>query len=343
MPRRSKPIIIAFLLCVVTALGPAIAAAQDSKPAGDNAAQKTLERSADWEEGDMTVSGEVSAVEWDDSWDKFRWWEYPASVGLLGFGLSSRFLLPPPDADWTNPPELDQQIIDAVAVREKGPRDTLTLVSDITFYGAMAYRAVDSTVVPGLVHDNPEVAWQMAWMDLQAFSVVAGVLWGSQLLVGRVRPTADNCDDPTRAGYRCGDSKNNRNRSFIAGHPATSITAAGLTCLHHEKMPLYGGGWGDTTACGAMIGNAVVGTTVRLMVEAHYPSDVLMGVALGVTAGYVVPKTLHYGWGDEDETDEEAAATARLPDPEADATEPVFTLSPSVTNGGPAAVFMGKF
>src|SRR5690606_18909789 len=77
---------------------------------------------------------------------------------------------------------------------------------------------------------------------------------------------------------------------------ATVLTAAGLTCTHHAHLPLYGGGWGESMACGLMIGAAAFTGYGRLQSGKHYPSDLVLGLGLGTLAGWVMPRALHYGF-----------------------------------------------
>jgi len=160
----------------------------------------------------------------------------------------------------------------------------------------MAYRLVDTVGVAGIGYGDWYLARQMAMIDLESFSVVALTMFGSQVFVGRQRPMYnESCADPN-APCNGGSA---RFRSFIAGHPATVLTAAGLTCTHHARMPLYGGGWGDTLACGLMIGAAGFTGATRVLAGKHYPSDLVLGYGLGAFAGFVLPRLLHYGFSDE--------------------------------------------
>jgi membrane-associated phospholipid phosphatase len=323
---------IAYLIVaaiLVFAAAPALA------QQGDPPAER-IEQPAELAEPPVPDLGEQ--VRWKDDWDKVRSWQYPTSVGLMTFGFASRFALPDPEPNWQGTFELEQDLVDLIAVRDDPARSNLIQVTDLTFYGAMGYRIFDSALIPGFAHDNWEVAWQMSWIDFQAFSVVAAVLWGSQLFIGRVRPTSNNCDDPDRPGNICDPDHKEYARSFIAGHPATAITAAGLTCVHHARMPLYGGGLADDLACGAMITNAVVGSAARIMTEHHYPSDLLFGTVLGLTAGWILPTALHYGWDDDD-----PAETARLPKEHPSSAMPVFTLAPSMVDDRPGLMMLGRF
>jgi hypothetical protein len=72
---------------------------------------------------------------------------------------------------------------------------------------------------------------------------------------------------------------------------------AGLTCVHHQHMPLYGGGAPDALVCYGMLGATVATGVFRLMADRHYFSDILVGGLVATLAGYVLPSWLHYGFG----------------------------------------------
>jgi membrane-associated phospholipid phosphatase len=254
----------------------------------------------------LTLSGAPASagpraqrVEWSPSWHRVRPWEYATTAATLGWGFYLRFGAAAPSSDWRGGVLFDDGLLDAVAIEGHESRRSVAKTTDNLFYGAMAYRLVDSALLPWLIHGSPDVALQMSMIDLQAFGVVASVLWSVQVLVGRERPVVTRrCPDPAIAASepKCDPDSAERNRSLIAGHPAVGITAAGLTCLHHAHLPLYGRD-GDILACGLMIGAATFNGLGRVMTEQHYPSDLVLGVGLGVTAGYVIPSALHYGFG----------------------------------------------
>lgn len=237
-------------------------------------------------------------VEWNPAWHRVRPWEYVAGPALVTGALIVRFAGPQPDTTWNSGILFDDAVRDAVAVRGDA-RHPIALTGDIAFFGAMGYRLVDSVILPGLIHGNHDVALQMSFIDLESFGIVGAVLWGTQVFVGRARPYQRTCGADPEFAARFSDCEpsNDWNRSFIAGHPAVGVTAAALTCLHHAHMPLYGGGAGDGLACGVTIAAATVNGMTRVLAEKHYASDLIFGVSLGLVAGYVVPKTLHYGWG----------------------------------------------
>src|SRR5687768_16344268 len=119
----------------------------------------------------------------------------------------------------------------------------------------------------------------MSFIDLEAFGIVGGLLWGSQLFIGREGPYVQVCREDAGFAAREQDCQpsDDWNRSFFAGHPATGVTAAALTCLHHSRLPLYGR-VGDPLICGATIVIATANSVTRVMTEKHYGTDLAVGV-----------------------------------------------------------------
>jgi membrane-associated phospholipid phosphatase len=240
----------------------------------------------------------ATEVRWRDEWTRVRWWEYAGTATLMVTAFSLRFAGPSPPDNWRGGVLFDDVIVRNVAIQDQAVARHVEQTTDVLFYGAMSYRLVDSVFVPLLGYQDPDLALQMTMIDLGAFSVQALVLWGSQTLVGRTRPLALRCDNlpPGMQEERCAvPSRLGRQRSFIAGHPATGFTAAGLTCQHHRHIPLYGG-WGDTAACATTLVAASINGLGRVLAEQHYPTDLVLGIALGTFSGWVLPGLLHYGF-----------------------------------------------
>jgi len=72
---------------------------------------------------------------------------------------------------------------------------------------------------------------------------------------------------------------------------------AGLTCVHHQHLALYGGGFADALPCAFMITASLVDGVGRIVADKHYASDVVLGWGVGAFSGYVLPSALHYGFG----------------------------------------------
>jgi membrane-associated phospholipid phosphatase len=128
-------------------------------------------------------------------------------------------------------------------------------------------------------------------MDLEAMAVanlVNNVLfWES----GRARPLAAACAADPNYDTLCWIGAN---ASFPSGHTVTVATAAGLTCVHHNYLPIYGARAADASACVAMSLLTVATGVTRIMADRHYATDVLVGAAIGYGSGYGLPWVLHY-------------------------------------------------
>jgi membrane-associated phospholipid phosphatase len=282
-----------------------------------------------------SADAQHTEVRWHDEWPRIRTWEYFATAGALGGAFALRFAGPDPPDNWRGGILFDDAIMDRLALATPDNRVLASHIADGMFYGSMAYRLVDSVFVPLVGYGDGDLALQMSMIDLEAFGTVGIVLWGSQVFVGRKRRgTPDNCNDPLQSPY-CNDE---RLRSFIAGHAATVTAAAGVTCMHHGHIPLYGGD-ADTIACGSMIGAAAMTGVARMWIEAHNPSDTLLGWGLGAFAGWFVPAALHYGFGGRRERAQaELARTSRTPP-----LAPRALILPWATEQGGGAALAGIF
>ncbi|MCC7539957.1 MAG: phosphatase PAP2 family protein [Deltaproteobacteria bacterium] len=247
-------------------------------------------------------------VVWNEAWPRVRVWEYVASgvsyTGVLALELSGR----PIEANWEGNFLLDFAVRDAVGTRDPDAVSAWALVSDIPYFISLAYPTLDALVVAGLVWGDWDVAWQMIAMGLEAYAVTIPLIFVTQYFVHRERPYSRFCDseDPHAD---CGTSQ--ETQSFPSGHVALASTAAGLTCAHHSRLPLYGGGAGDVTACVTSIGAAVLTGVARIAVDSHYLTDVLVGLGIGAFAGYAVPVLLHYGMRTGQAAPRPATARAR--------------------------------
>jgi membrane-associated phospholipid phosphatase len=238
------------------------------------------------------------SVEWRPEWHRVRSWEYAATAAALAAGFGVRFFGPSPPHQ-QNAWQIEGDISGAVALRGDAGR-FLQRAGDIGYMGSIVYRFVDSALVPSIFWGAPDVAWQMTMIDLEAFSMVAAVIWGAQAIVGRERPRFRDCPAEARDRTNCDYVGDNRYRSFISGHFTVAVTGASLTCVHHAHIGLYGGGVADDLACGTHIAAALTVGAARFTGEEHYLSDTLLGGALGVFAGYVLPSALHYGFDSSD-------------------------------------------
>ena len=262
--------------------------------------------------GLSAVARRSSAAEpvWRDEWPRFRPWEYGLTAGAAAIAVGARLVVRDPPATWRGGILFDDGVRDVLAVRDEPARVVVAISTHVFAATSVAYNVFDSTIVPGEVHDDWDLAGQMILIDAESYAVMTAILFSTQVFVGRERPIVRRCSDPKvrQSDRACDPQDSQRNRSFIAGHTALGFTAAGLTCAHHTHIPLYGGGAPDTLACAGALGWASLLGVGRVMSDNHYPTDTLLGAALGLAAGWLLPVALHYGF-------ESSAAPATITQP----------------------------
>jgi membrane-associated phospholipid phosphatase len=247
--------------------------------------------------GLCTRSAEASEpFAWHPEWQKFRLTEGVATVGFLASILAEERYLPGPyTPHWTGGILLDNEVRGLLRGRSDHVQHTASKYADVNVGVLSLFPYFDAAIALG-VHRDPEVAAQMFLINAQAQSFTGSVTLFTKWLVGRQRPFARDCGpDGTSGAHTCGSSYDNG--SFFSGHTVTAFTGAGLTCVHHEHLPLYGGGAPDTWACVWTLIGAGSSAVLRIVSDDHYASDVVFAAGVGFLSGYVIPSWLHYGFG----------------------------------------------
>jgi membrane-associated phospholipid phosphatase len=234
-------------------------------------------------------------VQWSPLWPKFRWWEYGGTAALdVGNYLLYYHTTPPEHPKWQGGNAFDNAIrnwlrADTADGRADAARfsDLLTLSRYIVPFG------VDLPIVL-LVHRQVGVTWQLLMMDLEAFAVAGFINNVLFYEAGRGRPDAADCAQNPQYDPLCNVGNN---ASFPSGHTLGVATAAGLMCVHHRYLPIYGHAAADASGCVLMSLAAVATGVARIMSDRHFASDVLIGGTIGFTSGYGLPWLLHYRGG----------------------------------------------
>lgn len=241
-------------------------------------------------------------VQWREDWPRFRLVEGAAVVALT-IGSTALALSPVHEtAAWDKPILFDKAARNLFKSNDKEVQELAGDISDRLYHGmVLGPYIIDNYIVALGVHRNPDVALQMTLIDLQSLGLSGVIALGLEHGVGRARPYERECTnkegfDPV--GYNaCGPPGGFQ--SFPSGHAAAAFTMAGLTCVHHQHLPLWGGGWPDAMACIGTMALATTSGTMRLVVDRHWASDVVVGAAIGVFNGYFLPLWLHYGFGNK--------------------------------------------
>ncbi|WP_437677334.1 phosphatase PAP2 family protein [Sorangium sp. So ce131] len=234
-------------------------------------------------------------VAWDPRWPRFRVGEYVAT-GVVAATAFATLAIPPVEGRWTGVSGFDRSAREVMRIGSDRNREFARDASDLLLVLTTNHLAVDALLVAWWGHGRGSVAWQLAMIDIETLALNAAVNGVVAGFASRERPYRAQCGGPEELQDRdCRGSK--RYRSFYSGHSSTAFTAAGLTCSHHARLPLYGGGAADALACGASLATAAAVATLRVVSDQHFATDALTGAALGTLTGFGVPWLLHYRGG----------------------------------------------
>jgi membrane-associated phospholipid phosphatase len=129
--------------------------------------------------------------------------------------------------------------------------------------------------------------WTMGVMYLETYALQGGLTYLVKNLFNRTRPYVynDNPDIPLSVKME----KTSR-RSFYSGHTSSAFASMVFMASVFERLypdsDARGWVWGGCLTAAATTGY------LRYQAGKHYPSDILVGAAMGAFVGYLVP-TLH--------------------------------------------------
>ncbi|HVH47434.1 MAG TPA: phosphatase PAP2 family protein [Labilithrix sp.] len=247
------------------------------------------------------MAEQEKTVQWNENWPRVRWIEI---LNVIALTIGSGLVHATPVADrarWEGPILFDGPARRLMKLDTARRQRVAANISDYLYKGmVLAPYIVDNYITALGVHQNADVALQMTLIDMQSLGLSGVITLGVEHATGRARPYTRDCTPgvpgPDKIGFNyCGGPDDFQ--SFYSGHAAAAFTMAGLTCAHHQHLPLYGGGMPDVMACVVMLGLASTTGVMRIMADRHWASDVIVGSAVGVINGYVVPLWLHYGFG----------------------------------------------
>ncbi|HVH42139.1 MAG TPA: phosphatase PAP2 family protein [Labilithrix sp.] len=236
-------------------------------------------------------------VEWKRGWDRFTPAEAAFTTALtVGAYVLDKKMPDYPEPKWDfEVPLLDPAVRGLFRARTAENQEVWVRWSDIGFRSLVLFPyIVDAGIVALGVHRNADVAAQLFFIDLQSLTFAGLSQLVTSRLTSRTRPFVQDCADDNRsARHVCGETR--EHRSFYGGHASAAFTSAGLTCLHHQHIPLYGGGAPDAWACVWALSFASLTAMARIGADEHWASDTVIGVGTGWLFGYLVPRWLHYG------------------------------------------------
>jgi membrane-associated phospholipid phosphatase len=242
----------------------------------------------------LATPARAQEIEWKKEWPRFTPVE-GVVTGTLTLGIAGGFfLLQQRKEAWSGGILFDDGVRDATRIQSRDTRDAWVLGGDLTYVGSVLYPFLDAALGSALGNLSGDAMGQLLLIDSQALSMAGFVAVWTQKLGGRERPLVRECGADPDYDKDCDDDIM-RNQSFLSGHTAIAFTGAGLICVSHSNLPLYGGGFPDALACGVTLGAASFVGATRLIADRHYASDVLAGVLVGGTVGFLLPAWWHFG------------------------------------------------
>lgn len=184
-------------------------------------------------------------------------------------------------------PILDNGGRDLLRASSPGRRNGAARLSDLGFRTLVfAPYLLDVGLGALVLQRNPDVAAQLALIDFEVLTLAGFTQLVGTRVIGRARPYVTDCPPEGCSGGPY--------RSLLSGHAMASFTAAGLICVHHKFLPLFGGGGADQVACVWALSVASLTGALRVVADEHWASDVLLGSGLGWLLGYYLPQLLHF-------------------------------------------------
>lgn len=240
------------------------------------------------------AADEPPGVEWDPAWRRFSFWDAAGTIAVGGGALAVALSGYREDG-YREGVLADEAVRDALVARTRRGRNVARVIGDRIFQISLVYPyLVDALLVTWIGNRSPDVASQMALMNLQAQGVAALIGLSTAHFVGRARPSVAECEKDPYYERHC--DAVDENASFMSGHTATTSLTAGLVCAHNQKLRLYGDTPFGLIECLTAITAATGVGVTRIIADRHWHSDVVSGASLGVASGYLVPMLLHYGW-----------------------------------------------
>jgi membrane-associated phospholipid phosphatase len=225
-------------------------------------------------------------LEWH--WKEVHWAELATTAGLAAAGIGVSQAVEPP-ARWTRVNALDDWFRDRLEA-EGATQQRLDRASDVLQWTLIALPvAVDSVGVALIGDKNWEVGRQLLAIQAQAFAMNGFLTSTTKAAAGRVRPYAQEAGCATPSA----DCDGSANRSFFSGHTSYAFTGAGLTCVAHKHLPLFGR-IGDPLACATALTLASATGVFRISADEHWATDALTGAGVGLFSGWLMPWLLHF-------------------------------------------------
>jgi hypothetical protein len=234
-----------------------------------------------------------AALEWRESWRRFGPVDGALTVAGASLAIVAAAIGPETDTPRALRLPIDESVRDGLRPRSFFAQQRARDASDQLEALNVSYPfLVDALILARYEHGNPDVARELALLDLEVFALTFGVQQTSANLVSRERPMVRECGSAEWPADTAACSLPDRYRGYFSGHTALSFAAATATCTHHGYLDLHGG-HGEWIPCVGLLASAAATGTLRIVGDRHYFTDVATGAVVGGLIGWAVP-FLHY-------------------------------------------------
>lgn len=235
-------------------------------------------------------------LEWN--YPRFRYWEWGIALAATGYFTYSVLQEPRRvDMGWHDPLPGDDAARNLFVAEGHAGRRKANNASNMLWHITEFFPFADSIIVPLLFDDfNVDVAWQMTLLNWQGIAVMGAVNRLTHDWMGRDRPALKGCEEhgPEYSEEFCQSDAPRVTQSFVSGHAASVFFGAGATCAHHTAFPMYGHPVADIGICVLALGAASTNGALRMVADAHWMTDVVAGMLVGLGSGFGLAYGLHY-------------------------------------------------
>lgn len=232
-------------------------------------------------------------LRWNEEWSRYDRWDVAFSA-IAGASTLTTAIVRPIFPFRRGGVLFDESIRKSVRSSRYDTRGAYADMSDVLLSLSITGPIlIDSLTVAYWYRGSPDVAWQMALIDVETMLATAAVQGIFTTFTSRERPYGRVCGTEIPATNNQCDSYD-RYRSFFSGHTSLSFAGASLVCSHHLTLGLFDSRSADITSCVTSYAAAAATGVLRVMGDKHYTSDVLAGAVIGTSMGLVVPYFLHY-------------------------------------------------
>jgi membrane-associated phospholipid phosphatase len=214
--------------------------------------------------------------------------DYFVTGGAAAVTIGASVITPSASAKWRGGILFDEDVRDVLRVSSQYGRYFTRDLSDVGISFASTWPfLIDSLVTAWWYRGRSDLAYRMAFVAAESFTIAAALQGVANHFGGRERPFARNCG--TIIPEQSVDCEPDvRFRSFFSGHATLAFTSAGIVCVNHLGLELLGPTF-DKVTCVTGYGVAALTAVFRISSDMHYTSDALVGAAVGTLAGLGVP------------------------------------------------------